>query len=495
VQPNIILICSDQHRAANIGAYGSEVCRTPNLDRLAAQGTVFTRCYSQNPVCSPSRATILTGLLSRNHGVWANGPALSRSIPTIADTLKGNGYRTAAFGKMHLTPHSAGVPEAPYYGFDHLDGTEDNRIGPYLEWAFKNFPEFEGYLIGTLFNLPKNEQYWKGRRDFRKEYLQAREKYVKPLEISETCNWGFGHYSPLPEEAHSNVWITDRAIEYVERHDSTSPVLMWVSYVDPHNPFDPPKRFREMVRPEDVEACVGHKTDESLLSPHHRAARNYYMSFSERDHRILRALYYGSVTFMDEQIGRFLRTIERKLDMSNTIVLYLSDHGELLGDYGLYGKTAYHYDSCIRVPLIARWDGRWPVGRKENGIVELTDLTPTLLEATGTKPGFAKDGLSFVPSLDGRTSTPLREHAFIESYGGAPEDPTPAPLTWAKTIRSSRWRATFYPRADYGELFDMENDPQELRNLWFEPRLREVIEEHRKVLLDRLVMADFPLAR
>ncbi|MBI4025449.1 MAG: sulfatase-like hydrolase/transferase [Verrucomicrobia bacterium] len=493
--PNIILICSDQHRADRIGAYGSRVCQTPNLDRLASEGVPFTRCYSQNPVCSASRSTIMTGWLSRNHRVLTNGPSLSRSIPTVADSLHGAGYRTAAFGKMHLTPHSAGAPQAPHYGFEHLECAEDSRIGPYLDWAIRTFPDYEGYLIGTLFNLPKEEAYWKGRRDFRKEYLQAREKFVKPLEISHTCNWGFGHYSPLPEAAHPNTWITNRAIAHLEAHDSKTPLLMWVSYVDPHNPFDPPKRFREMYRPEDVEACIGVDADESLLPPHTRAVRKYFKDFTEQDHRILRALYYGSITFMDEQIGRFLKALEQKLDMHNTLIVYLSDHGELLGDYGIYGKTAYHYDPCIRVPMIFRWSARWTAGRRESAIMELTDLAPTLLDAAGMKANTPMDGVSFAELLDGRANAPPRDHAFIESYAGAPEDPTPAPLTWAKTIRSSRWRATFYPGASHGELFDMESDPHELHNLWLDPKCREVIEEHRKLLLDRLMLADYPVRR
>jgi len=179
--------------------------------------------------------------------------------------------------------------------------------------------------------------------------------------------------------------------------------------------------------------------------------------------------------------------------MENTIVVYTSDHGEILGDHGICGKCAYHYDSCIRVPMICRWDGHWAAGSRQEEIVESTDLPATLLAAAGVEHDVVMEGRSFEPLLRGEAWPEARGHAYSESYSGGPEDPTPAPLTWAKTIRTPRWRATFYPNADYGELFDLENDPQEVRNLWFEPACRGVIEEHRRILLDRLVMMDYPL--
>jgi len=493
-RPNIILICSDEHRIDSIGAYGSRICGTPNLDRLASQGVVMDRCFSQNPVCMCSRSTIMTGLLSRNHGLVAHGYglSLSRQIPTFADILKTNGYRTVAVGKTHLSEWKEGVPEAPHYGFDELDTSDDMKLGPYYDWVTKQFPEFAGYMTGILFVFP-DDKYWQGRRDLRKEYLQAREKYVKPLEISDTCNWGFGHYSPLPEEAHQNTWITDHAIGRLEAHDATKPLLMWVGYVDPHCPHDPPKRFRDMYRAEEVEEPVGLEMDESVLPPHTKANRDWYSRFTLRDWRILRALYYGSVTFMDEQIGRLLAAIERKLDMQNTIVVFLADHGEHLGDHGIFGKQAYHYDPSIRVPSIWRWDGHWQSGQRSASFMELTDLAPTILNAAGVTSPNPMDGLSFAPLLAGRDATSPRDHVYVESYNGGPEDPSPPPLTWAKTIRTARWRATFYPGGKYGELHDLDNDPHELRNLWFEPSYQGVVEEHRRILLDRLLQAEYPL--
>ncbi len=494
-KPNIVFICPDQHRADSIAAYGNPVCQTPNLDQLAQQGVLFERCFAQNPVCMPQRSSIMTGRLSRNHGVLTNGIPLRRDMPTLADILKADGYRTAAFGKTHLTPQEDGVPEAPHYGFEHLDSVEDCRVGPYLEWVLSEFPEYEGYIIGTLFNLPTNEQHWKGRRDFRKEYLQARRKHVQPLEISDTCNWGYGHYSPLPEEAHHNRWIADRVLSYLEKGDSSKPLFMWIGFVDPHNPFDPPERFRRMYPPQEVDERIHRDGEEDLWPPHTRAFREYYRSFTESDWRTLRALYYGSVTFMDQEIGRIIAALEEKLDMENTILVFVADHGEILGDHGIRGKTAYHYDSCIRVPLICRWDGHWAAGARESEITESTDLGPTLLEEAGVHHNTLMEGRSFAPLLRGEEWEEARGHAYSESYAGGPEDPTPAPITWAKTIRTDRWRATFYPSADYGELFDLRNDPEEVHNLWFRPEHREVIEEHRRILLDRLVMMDYPIAR
>jgi arylsulfatase A-like enzyme len=492
-KPNIVVICADQHRADSLGAYGNRVCRTPALDRLAQQGTLFERCFVQNPVCMPQRASLMTGCLSRNTGVRTNGIPLRTDLPTLASVLQQAGYRTGAVGKLHLKNQSEGVAQAPHYGFQQVANVEDSRVGPYLDWALAHFPEYEGYLIGTLFNLPTNERYWEGRRDFRREYLQARERYVKPLEISATCNWGFGHYSPLPEQAHHNVWIADRVIDYLQQTPAAEPFFLWVGFVHPHNPCDPPRRFRELYPPDAVEPRIHRDGEEALWPPHHRAAHRYYGRFTASDWRILRALYYGCVTFMDQEIGRILAAMEQRFDMRHTIVLFTADHGEILGDHGLCGKSAYHYDSCIRVPLIGRWDGQWAAGRRERTLVESTDLMPTLLAAAGSEEPPVMDGRSFLPLLAGAPYPDARGHAFAESYAGAPEDPSPMPVTWARTIRTDRWRATFYPNADYGELFDLDNDPREVFNVWFRPESRPVIEEHRRLLLDRLILADFPL--
>jgi len=493
--PHIVIICADQHRADSIAAYGNPICRTPNLDRLAEQGVLLERCFVQNPVCSPQRASILTGRLSRNHGTLTNGIPLRRDLPTLADILLARGYRTAAIGKTHLSPQGAGVPEAPHYGFEHLEYLEDNKVGPYLDWVLSSYPEFEGYIVGTMFNLPTNGEYWKGRRDFRKEYLRARERHVKPLEISDTCNWGFGHFNPMPPEAHQNRWIAERVLRHLECCDPSRPQLLWVGFVDPHNPFDPPASFRDLYSPDTVDERIHRDGEEDLWPPHTKAFREYYKSFTELDWRTLRALYYGSVSFMDQEIGRIVRALEQRLDVHNTILVYTSDHGEILGDHGICGKTAYHYDSCIRVPMICRWDGHWERGMREREILESTDLVPTLLDAAGISHDAPMDGRSFAPLLRGEKLSEPRGHAYAESYAGGPEDPTPAPLTWAKTIRTERWRATFYPNADHGELFDMEADPEEVHNLWFDPKWREVVECHRRILLDRLVMMDYPIRR
>ena len=493
-RPNVILICSDHHRADTLGCYGHPVCRTPNLDRLASQGVQFNRAFSQNPVCSPARACMMTGTNNRRNGVVRNGIPLTRDVPTIADILKAQGYRTAATGKTHLIPHNKGVGTAPHYGFDAIDPVEDSTVGPYLDWALETFPEHEGYIIGTLFNLPTDDAFWAGKRDLRDEYLEARRKYVEPHEISKTCNWGFCHYSPLPEAAHKNTWITDRSIAHVEGHQGEEPLLLWVGYVDPHNPFDPPGRFRDMYSPDDVVPPSRREGERDLWPPHTKALYEYFNTFTEQDWRTQRALFYGSVTFMDEQIGRLIETVERKLDMDNTIIVYTADHGDILGDHGINGKSAYHYDPCFRVPTIWRWDGRAKAGTRIDEIVEQTDMVPTLLDIARIESGAVMDGRSYAPALEGRELPDPRGHAYAASYAGGPEDPTPAPHTWARTIRTDRWRATFYPEAKHGELFDMLNDPAELYNLWYEPQYREVIEQHRRILCDRLILMDYPIA-
>ncbi len=491
-KPNVIVICSDQHRADAMGCYGSEHCQTPTLDRLAAEGVVMERCYSQNPVCAPARAGLMTGCGTRRNGVPRNGCFLSDEVPTLATLLADEGYATAAFGKTHFVPHQWGVPEAPHYGFQYLESVEDNSIGAYYDYVTREFPEHRDYLTGCLFNLPVNPDFWKGRHDVRDEVERCRRQAVAPHEISPTCNWGYAHRSPMPEAAHKSHWITDRAIEYLDLHDTDTPLFMWVGYVDPHNPFDPPRRYAEMYDPADVGSPV--RDDEELrhLPPHTRALASALARFTDDDWRHQRALYYGGITFMDDQIGRLLEAVDNRLDPRETIIVYTSDHGELLGDHGLCGKSAYHYDSAIRTPLIFRWREQLPAGARLGDIVEQLDLAPTLLQACRISPPIM-DGKSYFPLLAGDDQSAGRAYAYVESYDGGPEDPTPNPLTWARTIRTERWRATFYPAASHGELYDLLNDPHELRNLWHHPDHGDVIAEHRRLLLDRLILMDYPL--
>lgn len=491
--PNIIVICSDQHRADAIGCYGNEICRTPSLDRLAGRGVRFEHCFANNPVCSPSRATIMTGCQSRRHGLVRNGYALPEEMPTFAGILGQAGYRTSAIGKLHLQPHNQGPVEAPFHGFQHVENSEDPKIGTYLDWAIREYPQYAGYLIGTLFNLPTTDDYWRGRRDLRREVEDCRERFVKPHEISATCNWGYGHDSPLPEEAHQTTWITNRAIETVKRHDGSAPLLLWVGYQDPHNPFDPPANYRKLYEPEAMPLPVGTEVDDSTLPPHLQAFRRAYAGFTTSDWRRLKALYYASVSFMDAAIGRLVATVESRLDMNNTIIIYTADHGEILGDHGICGKWAYHYDSCARVPSIWRWDGHWQAGHVADDLVELCDFAPTLLEAAGVRHQTVMDGLSYGPLLSAQPHALARDHAYIESYNGGPLDPTPPPICWPRTIRTRDYRCTFYADPEVGELYDLRQDPDEIHNRFHDPTCRAVVEEHRKRLVSRLIGMDHPL--
>jgi len=478
-----------------MACYGNSICHTPNLDKLAEQGVLFEKCFTQNPVCSPARASLLTGCLSRKTGVVRNGIPLKNEMPTVADILQDKAYQTTAIGKLHITPQQEGVPEAPFYGFQKLISVEDNSVGPYMDWIVDNHAEFEEYIIGNLFNFPVNEKYWKGRRDLRPEILEAREKYVKPRQVSENCNWGYAQYSPLPEEVHKSAFITDCAIDELKNRKTESPLMMWVGYVDPHNPFDPPERFQKMYSPDDMDARVPIAKDSEHIPPHTKACQKHFSNFSEDDWNKQRALYYGGVTFMDEQIGRLIGAIESELDMSNTIIVYLSDHGENLGDHGICGKQAYHYDGAIRIPLICRWDGKWKPGHRSSEIVEQIDLLPSLLDAALNIKSEEMDGISFASILNGKPHSAPRGYAYAESFNGMPTDPSPVLNTWARTIRSDKWRSTFYPDMSIGELYNLEEDPDEQHNLWAEQSCQGVLNEHRQILLQRLIMMDYPIKR
>ena len=461
-QPNILWICTDQQRFDTLGCYGNDFVETPNLDRLARQGVQFDRCYSQSPVCTPSRASMLTGRYPRTTRVRQNGQSIPADETPVTKTLADSGYTCGLAGKLHISPcHPDKSKDRPMTERRIDDGYADFHWGP-----------------GTGKYWPTNEYHlWLRSQDV--EYERSSFNDSEYVETS------------MPPEHHQTTWCANRAIDFIEENESfDEPWLFSVNPFDPHHPFDPPESYlqRYLDRLDEIPLPDYEPGELDDKPPFQRQdhegaynqADNYpFAEMDDEDHRLLRAAYWAMVDLIDDQVGRLLDALDRTGQREETLVVFTSDHGELLGDHGIYLKGPYFYEPAIRVPLIASWPGTVNEGVRSDALVELTDLAPTLLEATGETPPVGMQGRSMWPLLTGETDPDdHRSSVYCEYYDAMPwhDDPI-APR--ATMLRTDRYKLVRMHGLGTGELYDLQDDPAETTNLW-------ATDEYQPVKLDLL---------
>lgn len=483
---NVILLHTDQQRADSLGCMGNSCARTPNLDRLAAGGTLFTRHISANPICCPSRASLLTGLYPPGHNVWCNGVPLNRleyatidrrceqqgpqsgggfhpEPTTLADMFAGAGYDTASFGKLHLTPYlgptSYGHHEneelwlqgaftdwhGPYYGFRYVDmiighGEQPCRAGHYADWLQREHPE---------------------------AYRRVAEgKPERPQ-----ASVGDLYASTLPFELHHSHWLADRLCAYLSRERPMDrPFCAFVGFPDPHHPFTPCEEIvahfkdapvREPTDPEG--AGVRHSPFEALSQQN---ARN----LDPEAIRTIRRYTHAMEHQIDLAVGQILDTLDELGLADDTIVVFTSDHGDFLGDHGYLRKGFAASDALLRVPLVMRAPGGGLPPRVDTPAGNC-DVMPTLAALTGVTPPPGLHGANLVEVANG--SQPHTALAF--SSNGAPD-------SMNLTVYDAAHRLTWYPARDFTELFDHAADPGETANIANDPDQAQTIERLRNVL-------------
>ena len=471
-QPNILLITADQLRRDALGIYANRVVRTPNIDSLGGEGVVFDNCVCQNPYCMPSRWSIFTGRYPRNHGVRENGVAYKAEEATLARVLGEHGYRTGAFGKMHLTPQLYAAYEdenwpADDFGFAVKHLTNDNKSGEYLDDLKKTDPKVYELVLKQ------------GREKIKEDLASAAER---TFELGPQV-WG----NDIPAELHQSSWIADKFIQYLDT-DAEGPFFSWVSFVDPHHPFDPPEPYSSMYDPAKMPLPV-RRENEFADKPEHftRMLRGYspgnekydFPTVSDAGWQAIKARYYGMVSLIDGAVGRIVAKLKSLGKYEDTIIVLTSDHGELLGDHGILFKGPFHYDCLIRVPLILKWGDRICGGTRIGQINQHIDLVPSLLSYAGVPAPRGVQGRLLQPLIDGDHGSGYR-YALVEHDN----------LAWGfsmKTLRSRDWRMTYYAGRRFGELYDLNRDPDEFVNLWDDPSHQSVKEDLKTVLLDRLI--------
>ncbi|MDH5453999.1 MAG: sulfatase-like hydrolase/transferase [Paracoccaceae bacterium] len=485
-KPNILLITSDQQRWDCFG-FGPRKVRMRNVEQLAARGTRFDCCITPNPLCQPARASILTGKLPLSHGVVDNGIDLNPAFAEegFAAQLGHNGYKTAKIGKAHLSSKATfaptGSPECqhssvnfgedwfgPYMGFDHVELVvvgHFTRVTPPAHISPMPFEPPHGLHYERWFHSRGEPG------EARKAWLDSTDG--KGLQAAQTWN------SALPSEWHSTNWVTDRSIDWLRRNAaSDQPFCMWVSYPDPHHPFDCPAPWNRLYDPSEVDLPEHRSLDLDCRPWWHQAlyGQKEDIGFeqyggkgnskvaraatpTEDQLRATTANYYGMIEFLDHGVGRLMSEL-RDLGLDeDTIVVYTTDHGELLGDHGLMFKGPTLYEGLLRVGMVIAGPGI-PGGKVVDDPVSTLDLAATFYDYADATPPDGIQSRSLRKVIDG---TKHREFALCEWNVGKARYGVELEI---RAVRTRRYKAIFERLSGTGELYDLAEDPDELVNLF-----------------------------
>ena len=455
-KPNILLIMTDQQRWDALGCV-TDWMETPHLDLIAREGVRFTNCVTNSPVCVPTRKTLASGLYAHNTGVWDN-EATTLTTPTWMSCIRDAGYRTSLFGKTHLNSLGGDVREN-----EHLlqgQGIDDvyETMGPRAcAWSVSHMTA-AWEALGLLDNY---------KADF-EERFSNRPWVVRPSTL------GLEHYY--------DTHVGRQAKEYLERYDRNQPWFCWVSFGGPHEPWDTPEPYASaydpdaMPKPLDGDLTGGSRArgalDERLDSK---------PPLTPVDVAAMRASYAGNVTLIDDMVGEIFAVIQARGEMEDTVIAFVSDHGEMNGDYGLIYKSNF-LESAARVPFLLRTPatatrapGRQGGGETCDSPIEWFDLGPTLVELAGGEI----EHRQFARSLTGCVEVPtarVRDESICEISGEI-------------MLRDSKWKLALNREGQPYLLFDLENDPRETRNLAGIDGHADIETELRLRILERVVTA------
>ncbi len=426
-RPNILWYCTDQQRYDTIGALGNPHVHTKAVDALVARGVAFTHAYTQNPICTPSRASFLTGMYPSTVRANGNGIAyMPEDYPLVTKLLADSGYDCGLVGKLHLASAEAGVePRAEdgyrYFAYSHAPRDDWDEGHAYVDW------------------------------------LKERGQDLKTLQASD---------DNVPAEYHQTTWATDACIEFLDQ-SRNGPWLLSVNPYYPHPPFDPPREYFERFDPDALPGPLFRESDLEIqckLADSGVDFQNYPSTPEKMNVNVIQAQYYAMIELIDDQFQRLLDAMEERGELANTLVIFTSDHGESLGDHGLVEKGCRFMEGMVRVPLVFALPGTVAADRRSDALVELTDIAPTLLEIAGLTVPESMHGISLLPILTD-DDPPEHHRDYVRSeYRAAIADF--GDDTFASMICDGRWKLNVYHGHGLGELYDLVNDPDEFTNLW-----------------------------
>lgn len=487
---NVVLLLTDQCRRDFLGCYGNAIAQTPQIDALAASGVRFDSAYTQNPFCCPARASILTGTYPRTHHLWHNGIQFKAGVPTLGDLLQESGVRTGSVGKIHVNPRFG---SAPPVGFEESDAYWNAHPemaewrGPYV--GFQDVRMTNGHVAYSV----RTGHY---AADLKKRFPEGVDLMKRESALRDD-GWVQTWRNSIPEEYHYNTWIADETIGLVDAYGDDR-FFLHVSFPDPHHPFSACEPYSSMFDDAEMPASIPYSRAELEALPphylaHHEGRRSFFEgsppSFREKIEGAplaeMKRQAYGMMTHVDRSIGRIVSHLAERGLLDDTMLIFTTDHGELLGDHGFYLKGPFFYQSLLNVPMIIALPRSWGYGARgaraeqsaqtNSDYVAHVDLVPTILSAMGAPvPGYLP-GHSLLPLLVGGDSASGEQSADYAPRDAVLTEFRPFGAPNMKVLHHDGWKLVYYgayPDAGApiaGELFDLANDPEEHRNLWNDP--------------------------
>lgn len=460
-RPNILIFCVDQMQKRALGCYGNKQVITPNLDALAKDSVVYNRGYCNNPVCMPSRATMFTGKTPRQHGLLTNGNLFPENNVTLMQALKQQDYTTFSVGKLHLQPFSSwkenGSPVcADQEGKANWESGKVKNLNGYLGFDKVVYVGGHGYTFGEYVNHLKDI----GREDV--IGLYTREKSYFRSEKQFDC-----YSTDIPDGLHYNDFIADKTIESIEEY-KTRPFFAWCSFPDPHHPFSATRKFAQLYDPQKLEIPYDIFDDSDLLAFLQEGRKTKGGKFDEKTLREILANTYGMVSHIDFCVGRVIEKLKECGLYDNTLIMFVSDHGEYMGYHNLLYKAHWLYECMINVPFIMKKPYQTDRRVSEN-VVSLLDIVPTVLDYAGVSQKALDTRENYAAEIQPLIGQSLRDgeknECAIFEYD---EDWHKGHNYRVRGIVTQKYKMIFYANAEQGILLDLEKDPEESKNLFNE---------------------------
>ena len=441
VSPNVLLITMDQWPGSFLGCEGHPVIETPTIDRLARNGTRFTRAYSECPICIPARRSIMTGQTPKLHGdrVFQKNLKMPPNTKTIAQTFRDNGYQAFAVGKLHV------MPQRDRIGFDDALISEEGR--PY----YGSIDDYDLYLaekgfVGQQFShgVSNNDYTWR--------------------------TW------QLPEDCHVTNWATQQMCRTIKRRNPENPSFWYLSYTHPHPPLVPLSTYFDRYTRKNIPSPLESDWSKKLNSHFIKNIKNRWPKLSNQLITDVRRAFYALCTHIDAQIRVVIGTLREEKLLDDTIIMITSDHGDMLGDFGLFAKRLM-YEGSARVPMIVLGTTRdeiVPKGKVSNKLVGLADVMPTLLDLADIKIPQSCNGKSMFDNKP-------RESLYAEANEGP---------NATRMITNDSFKLIWYPHGNILQLFDIKNDPHELKDISKIPKMNVEIKKLTKILINNLYGED-----